>query len=166
MKTLNVLSILLFSLFSLNTVFAQAPASEKKETVKVWGECGSCKKTIEAAAKKGGAYSATWDIEKKILQLTYDPAKTTSNSIQQAVAAAGYDTEAVDASASAYDNLPGCCKYERKPGSTNQFVSQVNTNSNRCAGDVTCCKSGTSCCDSSGNCINPAICKENVCCNQ
>jgi len=59
----------------------------------VWGNCGSCKKHIEKAAKSAGATVANWNQDSKKLNVSYDPAKTTSITIQQAIAKAGYDTQ-------------------------------------------------------------------------
>ena len=97
------------------TSFAQASA--KKETFKVSGECKSCKKKIEASALKGGADKATWSVATKMLNVYYVPGRTDAAKIQQAIAAAGYDTPGFAADSTAYDNLDECCKYERKKGS-------------------------------------------------
>ena len=100
------------SLFS-NQSMAQAQASQK-ETVKVWGSCGMCKKKIEKAAKSAGAETAVWDVESHMLSLEYTTDKTNSKQIQEAIAKVGYDTQEVTADNKAYDDLHGCCKYDRK----------------------------------------------------
>lgn len=115
MKTLNIF----LSLFFLATTFSvnaqKAPAAGlKKETVKVWGECGMCKNTIEKSAKEAGATVANWNTETKVLTVSYNAKKTDTKKIQQAIAAAGYDTRDIAASKEAYDKLHECCKYERK----------------------------------------------------
>jgi len=72
-----------------------------------------CKSRIEKAAKKvEGIQSATWNKETKELMVraVSDVAKST---LQTAVAEAGHDTKSVKASKDTYDNLPGCCQYER-----------------------------------------------------
>ncbi len=73
-----------------------------------------CKKTIEKAAKDSGATTANWDTESKKLTITYSTAKTSNEKIQQAIAAAGYDTRDLTANNEAYDKLHECCKYDRK----------------------------------------------------
>jgi periplasmic mercuric ion binding protein len=113
MKTYKIFMPLVVMLLVFNFSFAQK-GSTKKETIKVWGECGMCKKTIEGAAKKAGASTANWDTETKVLAVSYSTTKTNAVKIQQAVAKSGYDTEKFTASQKAYDNLHECCKYERK----------------------------------------------------
>ncbi|MEP7255505.1 MAG: heavy metal-binding domain-containing protein, partial [Ferruginibacter sp.] len=111
MKTLSLVAALLISIFSFNTSFAQ---TAKTETIKVWGNCGMCKTTIEKAAKKAGAKMANWNEDSKELKVSYAVNKTSSVKIQQAIAKSGYDTQDFTADNKAYDNLQGCCKYDRK----------------------------------------------------
>ncbi|MFN8253522.1 MAG: heavy metal-binding domain-containing protein [Ferruginibacter sp.] len=113
MKTISIFASLLFSIFALNT-YAQKATSQTKETIKVWGNCGMCKSTIEKAAKKGGAAAADWDKETKALTVSYATDKTSSQLIQQAIAKAGYDTQDLTGDDKAYSKLPGCCHYDRK----------------------------------------------------
>ena len=82
----------------------------------VYGNCTSCKKAIEKAAKSvEGVESASWDKKKKILTLQFDMAKTSLDLIEKAIIAIGYDTEHMRAEDSVYENLHHCCKYDRKP---------------------------------------------------
>ena len=111
MKTLSLFAAILFSIFSINTSTAQ---TTKTETIKVWGNCGMCKTTIEKAAKKAGAKTANWNEDSKELKVSYSAKKTSSAKIQEAIAKSGYDTQDFTAVNSAYDNLHGCCKYDRK----------------------------------------------------
>lgn len=97
----------LFSLFSVS-VFAQS----KKETFDVSGNCGMCKKTIEKAAKEGGASFAEWNKETKKITIKYSK-NTDRSKIQQKIADAGYDNAGARASDEAYNKLHGCCQYER-----------------------------------------------------
>ena len=79
----------------------------------VRGNCGMCKRTIEKAAQSvDGVTSATWDKDKKSLQVSFDDTKTNEMAIHKAVAASGYDTEKVKGDLSVYNDLPGCCKYD------------------------------------------------------
>jgi len=105
-KTLILcLSFLTFSIFT----FAQAPT-----TIKVSGNCGSCKKHIEKAAKDAGATNATWDKVTKLLTVSFDASKTNTDKIETAIAGAGYDTEHKEATQEAYKKLDECCQYDRK----------------------------------------------------
>lgn len=88
----------------------------KDTSIMVYGNCSSCKKAIEKAAKSvEGVESASWDKKKKILTLQYDSAKTSLDLIEKAIIAIGYDTENMRAEDSVYDELHHCCKYDRKP---------------------------------------------------
>lgn len=83
-------------------------------TFKVLGNCGMCKRTIEgAAAEVEGVYTATWDMDAKIMTVRYNPDTTTSQQVQEKIAATGYDTEQVRATDEAYSALHGCCQYQR-----------------------------------------------------
>lgn len=113
MKTLSIFASFLFSILALST-YAQKATAVTKETIKVWGNCGMCKTTIEKAAKKGGAATASWDKDSKELQVSFTDGKTSAQKIQEAVAKAGYDTQDLTADNNAYSKLPGCCHYERK----------------------------------------------------
>ena len=80
----------------------------------VRGNCGMCKTTIEKAALSvDGVEEASWSITSKILDV-----KTANNldsiKIHEAVANSGYDTELVLAVDENYNNLPGCCQYNRE----------------------------------------------------
>ena len=100
---------------ALAILFAtSATAQEKTATFKVWGNCGMCERTIEKAAKVPGVSAADWDEDTKQMAVIYDDAKTNPDAIQRSIAATGYDTEAHTGDDKAYDNLHGCCKYDRK----------------------------------------------------
>jgi copper chaperone CopZ len=88
--------------------------SLKTDSIKVYGNCGMCKKKIEGAIK-ADVKTANWNSETKQLVVTYDAAKISNDKIQEKVAAAGYDTEKKKADTKAYDKLPACCQYDRKP---------------------------------------------------
>ncbi|MBL7702077.1 MAG: cation transporter [Ferruginibacter sp.] len=111
MKTISLFAAIIFSIFSINISNAQ---TAKTETIKVWGNCGMCKTTIEKAAKKAGAKTANWNEDSKELKVSYSENKTSASKIQEAIAKAGYDTQDFTAVQTAYDNLHGCCKYDRK----------------------------------------------------
>ena len=81
----------------------------------VRGNCGMCKSTIEKAANSlDGVTSATWNIDKKTIVVSYDSVNMNELSIHKAIAASGYDTEKVLGNLEAYKDLPGCCKYDHE----------------------------------------------------
>lgn len=88
-------------------------SNEKTETVKIYGNCEMCEKTIEEAAYKKGVAKADWNPDTKMAVITYDYKKQTLDEILKRVALSGYDNEKYLAPDEAYSALPGCCKYER-----------------------------------------------------
>jgi len=144
MKSLSIIAVLFFALFSTNNSFAQTAA--KAETIKVWGNCGMCKATIEKAATKGGATTTNWDEESKELKVSYAANNTSSDKIQKEIAKAGYDTQGFTAPDKAYNKLHGCCQYDR--------IAAVAT---ACCDNATCGKAGDNC--KATNC-----CKDKSCC--
>lgn len=111
MKYFKLIFILL--LFSGQQLKAQ-DTSVKTETFKVYGNCGMCKKTIEKAANGvSGVQSADWDKETDIITVSFNAATADVVTIKKAIAASGYDTEEFRAPEEAYNNLPGCCQYDR-----------------------------------------------------
>ena len=166
MKTQNVILSFCIVLFSSITVFGQkagARSNDKKESIKVWGNCGMCKKTIESAAMKAGATAADWNTETKILAVSYRSNKTTNDKIQQAVAAAGYDTKDFTAPDEAYQKLHSCCQYDRKAAATTS--TQNCCAGDKCGKDTACCKDAK-CCDGKEACADVAACKDKGCCSK
>jgi len=102
---------ILFSGFIMTILFSANAQTATK--LKVSGNCGMCKSSIEKAAKTAGAKTANWDMDAKILTLMFD-GKTNLDKIETAIAAIGYDTEHKTATKATYDALHECCKYERE----------------------------------------------------
>jgi len=102
------LFIALFSLFSISS-FAETITT----TFKVSGECGMCKKKIESSLRIKGVTKVNWDLDSKMITVTYNSDKITIDEIHERIAAVGYDTEKVKAKDEEYAKLDACCKYER-----------------------------------------------------
>lgn len=144
MKVLSIFAVIFsFICFSNN---ASAQTALKEETIKVWGNCGMCKETIETAATKAGATTAVWNEESKELKVTYASNKTDSKKIQQKIANSGYDTQDFSAPDKVYNKLHGCCKYERKATETAACCTNktCGTTGDTCK-TADCCKSTTCC---------------------
>ena len=109
MKT-KVLSLVTVFLLGSMVVFAKG----KTEKFKVNGNCEMCKDRIETAAKSvAGVSNANWDKETKKLEVTFDDAKTNLDKVEVAIAKVGHDTPHHKAKDAVYNELPGCCKYDR-----------------------------------------------------
>lgn len=120
---LNIYAALLFSIFATNLSFAQS--TTKNENIKVWGNCGMCKNTIEKAAKAGGATVADWNEKTKFLNVSYNPSISNSDRIQKAIAISGYDTQNFKADDKGYNKLMSCCKYARHTASATTITSKL-----------------------------------------
>jgi len=89
-------------------------AAEHKDTFKVYGNCGMCKKTIEKAVKEiQGIKEVHWSKKTKMIDITYDDVITNLETIKKAIAKVGYDMDDVRANDENYDQLHKCCQYER-----------------------------------------------------
>lgn len=90
-------------------------AQKTTETFPVKGSCEMCKGFIEKAAKKvRGVSKANWNIERKEIEVVFNPSKTTLEAIHASIAKAGYDTEMAARNERAYKRLPLCCHYDTK----------------------------------------------------
>ena len=120
MKTIQILFVLAIILFRYQDANAQSGKENinnrsKTESVKVYGECGMCKKRIEKAALSvPGVQIVKWDEDANLLTVRYDRFKIELiDSIQLKVSSMGHDTEKYKASDAAYESLPSCCHYKR-----------------------------------------------------
>ena len=140
--------------------------AQNAHQIKVAGNCGMCKGHIEKAAKQAGATSADWDKVAKVLKVTFDASKTSTDKIEDAVAAAGYDTEHKVATAEAYGKLDECCQYERMSKTAVAETANCCKPGASCCADGVACKKGMSsdnkemgCCKKDAKC-----CKDGACC--
>ncbi len=85
----------------------------KIEKVKISGNCGMCKTTIENAGNLKKQASVNWDKVSKMAIISYDSVKTTKSEILKRIALAGYDNEIFLAPKDTYLALDSCCQYER-----------------------------------------------------
>src|ERR1700741_2848548 len=113
-----------------NTAFSQ---QKKDSTIsfKVYGLCEQCKQRIEQSIKVNGVDSANWNIQSKMLSLTYDTGLISLETIQQRILAVGHDVENRKATPAAYGSLPSCCRYRELSAQTDTLqklkqLSDVN----------------------------------------
>jgi len=111
LKNIFMKKLILLGGFMMAFVFSTNAQTTTK--LKVSGNCGMCKSSIEKAATSAGAKTANWDMDAKLLTLIFD-SKTNLDKIETAIAAFGYDTEHKTATKASYDALHECCKYERE----------------------------------------------------
>lgn len=87
--------------------------NEKKETVKIYGNCNMCKSTIEKAGNVSKTAKVEWNKDTKMASIAYDQKTTNLDDILKRIALAGYDSDAFRAPDDAYAKLPECCQYDR-----------------------------------------------------
>jgi len=100
-------------LLSVTAATAQIK-NTKTETVKIFGNCGMCETNIEKAGSLNKVAMVDWNKDSKMATITYDAKKTNSDEILKRIALAGYDNEKFLAPVDVYDNLHGCCQYDRE----------------------------------------------------
>lgn len=109
----SIIKIILVTIGLLpNSIQAQIKNS-KIETVKIYGNCGMCETKIENAGNIKKVAKVDWDQDSKMATLTYDTTKTNPDEILKRIALAGYDSDKFLAPDDVYDNLHGCCQYDR-----------------------------------------------------
>lgn len=107
---------LLAIICAIALVSCSSEGEAAKETAKfrVYGNCEMCEKTIEGSLEDvEGVSSADWNIETDEMTVGFDPDVITLDKIKQRIADVGYDSESHRAKDEVYNNLHGCCKYER-----------------------------------------------------
>ena len=109
----SFIKIVLASFILLTTLTNAQIKNAKTETVKVNGNCGMCQKTIEKAGSLKNVAKVSWDIDTNIATLTYDSKLTNQDEILKRIAFAGYDSAKFSAPDDVYNNLHGCCQYDR-----------------------------------------------------
>lgn len=111
----SLLKIMVAITLLLSGVAATAQITNSKtEQVKIYGNCGMCKKTIEKSGNLKDIASVDWNKETKMATIIYDSTKTNQSEILKKIALAGYDSESIKAKDEDYNSLHGCCQYERK----------------------------------------------------
>ena len=87
---------------------------EQTDTLTVFGNCKMCKRRIEGSILGYVGVTATeWNIETKILTITYHPFENSLEEIQKIIIESGHDTRRYTAQDSIYNQLPVCCKYRK-----------------------------------------------------
>jgi copper chaperone CopZ len=112
MKLISKLLVAITVLLSFTVCNAQIKNSVT-ETVKVSGNCGMCKTTIEKVGNLKNTAKVDWNANTQMATLTYDSKKTSQDEILKRIALSGYDSEKFLAPDDVYNNLHGCCQYER-----------------------------------------------------
>lgn len=87
--------------------------NEKKENIKIFGNCNMCKSTIEKAGNVKNIAKVEWNKDSKMAAIAYDQKATSLDEILKRIALAGYDSDSFRAPDDVYAKLPECCQYDR-----------------------------------------------------
>jgi hypothetical protein len=110
----SILKLLMAVVVTLSFTNCKAQSKNvKTETVKIYGNCEMCEKTIETAGSVKKIATVDWNKDTKMALISYDTLKTTQDEILKRIALAGYDSDKFLAPDAVYLKLPSCCKYER-----------------------------------------------------
>ena len=112
MNLISKISAAMMLLFSFSSCNGQIK-NAKTESVKIYGNCEMCEKTIEAAGNLKKVATVDWNKDSKMATITYDSTKTNQDEILKRIALAGYDSDKFLAPNDVYSKLAGCCQYER-----------------------------------------------------
>lgn len=104
--------MLTIMLVSFTSSYAQIK-NVTTEQFKIYGNCGMCEKTIEKAGNVKNIASVDWDKETKMATISFDNKKTNKDEILKRIALVGYDSDSFLAPDDVYNNLHGCCQYDR-----------------------------------------------------
>jgi len=107
MKIMIAISVL------LSTTSNAQIKNAKTESVKIYGNCGMCETKIEKAGNIKKIANVDWNQETQMATLTYDAKKTNQDEILKRIALVGYDSDKFLAPDDVYNNLHGCCQYDR-----------------------------------------------------
>ena len=122
---ISAATILLFSFSSCNAQIKNT----KTESVKIYGNCEMCEKTIETAGNVKKVVKVDWNKDSKMAIITYDSIKTNQDEILKRIALAGYDSDKFLAPDDVYSKLAGCCQYERVNKTTIASASVIEDHS-------------------------------------
>ena len=109
MKKTIVLSSIILLFSGLN--MSLSAQKEAVVDIQTSAQCEMCKDRLESnLAFEKGITKVALNMETKKISITYKTSKTDVETIKSSIAKLGYDADEVMADATAYKELPGCCK--------------------------------------------------------
>lgn len=104
----KLLTFLIVAFMSM-TIFAQK-AEVQTITIQTNGTCEHCKKVMmDNVPQWKGVEKCTYDLKTAKVTITYQPQKTSPETLRQGISQLGYDADNVKANAEARAKLPACC---------------------------------------------------------
>ncbi|MFN3752555.1 DUF3347 domain-containing protein [Flavobacterium sp.] len=109
----SFIKIMVAAVMLLSTSIHAQIKNAKTETVKIYGNCGMCETKIEKAGNIKKIANVDWNHDTQMATITYDATKTNQDEILKRIALVGYDSDKFLAPDDVYNNLHGCCQYDR-----------------------------------------------------
>ena len=110
----KTVSVVLCSALAFGVLAVAACSTAETRTAKInvpTAQCMMCANNIDKALKKvDGVTEVNVDMDVKVVNVTYDAKLTDLATMEQAIAAAGYQANQASADSKAYASLPDCCK--------------------------------------------------------
>ncbi len=118
--------------------FAQTPVNniDSTTTIQVQGACMMCKERIEQAANGKGVKQAEWDVDSKILALTFNKLATNLDKIIKRIVDVGHDVGNKKAKDIIYNELPECCRYREQDTTAHNATASAMSAANMIRGIV------------------------------
>lgn len=129
-------TLVVLSVVSWVSLSAQLSKQDTTISFKVSGVCVQCKQRIQKSLKIKGVQSASWDVDSKMVTVTYAPSIISEDQLQETVASVGHDTEKKKAKDAIYKALPECCHYREMADDQQMQMANTATNSNEIRGIV------------------------------
>ncbi len=118
MKTIiSILVSMILTTLMVNASNAQEKKKNFEEVqIQTSAVCGMCEERIETnIAFEKGVKKVELDDKTKIVTIGFDPRKTSTDNLRQAISKLGYDADDVPADQAAHDKLPACCQKGNLP---------------------------------------------------
>ncbi|WP_310554993.1 metal transporter [Flavobacterium sp.] len=112
----NTILIFMITFFGFSVEAQEVKKSKNaKHSFEVNGNCEMCQKRIQKAALSvSGVKSVIWNVQSHQLDLILNEQKSSVLEVKKAIAKVGHDSDDIKATDLDYNNLHGCCVYERK----------------------------------------------------
>jgi len=103
--------VLMLGLMIMGFMANAQSKKEEKAQIKSSVVCVMCQRTIEYDLTfEKGVKSVSVDLDKKLIEIFYNPKKTNLETLRKRISMIGYDADSVKKDKIAYSKLPNCCQ--------------------------------------------------------
>ncbi|MFL5773206.1 MAG: TonB-dependent receptor domain-containing protein, partial [Flavisolibacter sp.] len=123
-------------LFLAGTFAGNAQSNSETISFRVNGVCVQCQQRIQKSLRIKGVKTSSWDVNTKMLTVTFNPDLVSPNRLHETVAAVGHDTEIKKAEDKTYNALPECCHYRGMTDVSEMLMADTTENKDHIMGIV------------------------------